>query len=98
MYKALPKNDHGGLSASVARYALHRLFVQRHGWLVKGLDRAQGSFNSSSPANILKDQVPAYIQVLLEKRLNGQGMGLHELAIFAATVEHLIHDEASRRS
>jgi len=97
MYTALPKNTHGGLSHSVVRYALHRLFVQRHGWSVKGLDPAGGSFNSSSPAGILKDQVPAFIQDLFEKRLHGKGMGLHELAVFAATIEHLIHSEAVGR-
>lgn len=97
MYNALPKNAEGGLSHSVVRYALHRLFVLRHGWFVKGLDPAGGSFNSSSPAGILKDQVPAYIQDLFEKRLHGKGMGLHELAVFAATIEHLIHNEAVGR-
>mmetsp|Transcript_72093 Transcript_72093/g.125084 ORF Transcript_72093/g.125084 Transcript_72093/m.125084 type:complete len:556 (-) Transcript_72093:51-1718(-) len=97
MYQALPKNAQGGLSHSVVRYALHRLFVQRHGWVVKGLDPAGGSFNSSSPAGILKDQVPAFIQDLFEKRLHGKGMGLHELAVFAATIEHLIHNEAVGR-
>jgi len=94
MYNALPKNEHGGLSREVVRYALHRIFVQRHGWVVKGLDPAGDSFNSSSPAGVLKDQVPAYIQSLFEDRLHGKGMGLHELAVFAATIEHLIHNEA----
>mmetsp|Transcript_142659 Transcript_142659/g.251847 ORF Transcript_142659/g.251847 Transcript_142659/m.251847 type:complete len:555 (-) Transcript_142659:71-1735(-) len=97
MYAALPKNDHGGLSPPVVRYALHRLFVFRHGWFVKGLDPAGGSFNDSSPSGMLKDQVPAYIQGLFEKRLDGKGLGLHELAVFAATIEHLIHNEAVGR-
>mmetsp|Transcript_119773 Transcript_119773/g.194858 ORF Transcript_119773/g.194858 Transcript_119773/m.194858 type:complete len:566 (-) Transcript_119773:210-1907(-) len=97
MYNALPKNADGGLSHSVVRYALHRLFVQRHGWMVKGLDPDGGSFNASSPADILKDQVPTYIQGLFEKRLHGKGMGLHELAVFGATIEHLIHNEAVGR-
>lgn len=97
MYKALPKNEHGGLSHTVVRYALHRLFVQRHGWFVKGLDPAGGSFNASTPAGMLTDQVPAYIQGLFEQRLAGKGLGLHELAVFAATIEHLIHNEAVGR-
>jgi len=94
MYNALPKNEHGGLSREVVRYALHRIFVQRHGWIVKGLDPAGDSFNSSSPTGVLKDQVPAYIQSLFEDRLHGKGMGLHELAVFGATIEHLVHNEA----
>jgi len=47
-----------------------------------------------SPAGILKDQVPAYIQDLFEQRLAGKGFGLRDLAILAATIEHLIHEEA----
>jgi hypothetical protein len=42
----------------------------------------------------LKDQVPAYIQDLFEQRLAGKGFGLRDLAILAATIEHLIHEEA----
>ena len=41
-----------------------------------------------------QDQVPAYVQDLFEKRLAGKGFGLHELAVLAATVEHLVHSEA----
>merc|ERR1719456_1142140 len=94
IFSALPKNEHGGLGHTTVRYALHRIFVQRHGWFIQGLDRAGQSWNGSSPAGILADQVPAYVQDLFEKRLNGKGFGLHELAILAATVEHLVHSEA----
>mmetsp|Transcript_61794 Transcript_61794/g.95925 ORF Transcript_61794/g.95925 Transcript_61794/m.95925 type:complete len:552 (-) Transcript_61794:80-1735(-) len=97
MYAALPKNENGYLSRSTVRYALHRLFVQRHGWFIKGLHDAGGSRNSTSNAGILKEQVPAYVQDLFEKRLNGRGFGLHELGVLAATVEHLVHNEAIKR-
>ena len=33
---------------------------------------------------ILKSRVPSYIQSLFEQRLHGEGMGLHDLAVFAA--------------
>mmetsp|Transcript_26986 Transcript_26986/g.49048 ORF Transcript_26986/g.49048 Transcript_26986/m.49048 type:complete len:556 (+) Transcript_26986:85-1752(+) len=97
MFASLPKNEHGGLGHSVVRYALHRLFVQRHGWLVEGLDPAGSAFNDSSPAGILKTQVSSYLQELFEERMHGKGLGLHELAVFAATIEHLIHNEAVGR-
>ena len=32
MYASLPKNELGKLGHSTVRYALHSLFVQRHGW------------------------------------------------------------------
>jgi len=95
--EALPKNKHGNLGHSAVRYALHRLFVLRHGWVIKGLGSEGGLWNSSSPAGVLKKQVPAFIEDLFEKRLAGRGFGLHEVALLAATVEHLIHNEAVGR-
>merc|ERR1719498_892349 len=97
IYAALPKNDKGYLGHSTVRYALHRLFVQRHGWFIKGLDAAGGHRNSTSSAGLLKEQVPAYIQDLFEQRLGGRGFGLHELGVLAATIEHLVHSEAIKR-
>merc|ERR1719456_1683021 len=97
IYVALPKNEKGYLGHATVRYALHRLFVQRHGWFIKGLDAAGGHRNSTSNAGLLKEQVPAYIQDLFEQRLGGRGFGLHELGVLAATIEHLVHSEAIKR-
>merc|ERR1719456_19070 len=97
IYAALPKNENGYLGHATVRYVLHRLFVQRHGWFIKGLDAAGGHRNSTSSAGLLKEQVPAYIQDLFEQRLGGRGFGLHELAVLAATIEHLVHSEAIKR-
>jgi len=100
MFAALPKNEHGNLEHVTVRYALHRVFVQRHGWSIKGLapgDDAGAGWNSSTGKGILKDQVPAFIQNLFEQRLGGRGLGLNELAVFAATIEHLVHNEAVGR-
>jgi hypothetical protein len=94
MYDSLPKNEHGNLGHSVVRHALHRLFVHRHGWNIKGLGRHAHEENITSPAGILKDQVPTYIQNIFEKRLGDKGLGLHELAVMASTLEHLIHKDA----
>jgi len=93
---ALPKNAYGNLEHSGVSYALHRLFVLRRGWVIKGLAEGVHS-NASSPAGVLKDQVPAFIQGLFEQRLAGKGFGLHDLAVLAATIEHLIHNEAVSR-
>merc|ERR1719384_62086 len=38
MFVALPKTESGHLEPSTVRFALHRYFVQKHGWYVKGLD------------------------------------------------------------
>jgi len=94
MYAALPKMATGRLEASTVRYALHRYFVQKNGWYVKGLDNAGSTFNSSTTTTVLKARAPAYIQSLFEDHLHGTGLGLHELAVFAATLSDLIHAEA----
>ena len=97
MFLSLPKNKHGNLDHSTVRYALHRLFVQRHGWYIKGLDNAGQSWNESSHANILKDQAADFVQSVFEHRLGDKGLNLHELAVLGATLEHLIHDESVER-
>jgi len=97
MFKALPKNEHEKLGHSTVRYALHRIFVQRHGWYIKGLDPAGQHFNTSSPAGVLKTHVTTYVQELFENRLGAEGFSLHDTAVLAATLEHLIHNEAEGR-
>jgi len=97
MFQSLPKNEHGNLGHSTVRYALHRLFVQRHGWYIKGLEHAGQSWNESSHATILKDQAADVVQSVFEHRLGDRGLGLHELSVLAATLEHLIHDESQDR-
>jgi hypothetical protein len=62
MWLALPKNEYGGLDNGKVRYALHRLFVQRHGWHIDGLTGA--SNDESSPAGIMRDRVPGFIMEL----------------------------------
>merc|ERR1719277_238272 len=94
MYVSLPKNGHGTLEPPAVRYALHRYFVQKHGWYVKGLEPAGQAWNSSAPTSIMTSRIPAYIQGLFEQRLHGQGLGLHELAVFAATLSDFVHNEA----
>merc|ERR1719461_560444 len=97
IFGAMPKNAHGNLDHSGVRYVLHRLFVDRHRMFVKGLEPGRNAWNSSSPTEVLEDRVPEYVQNLFEERLDGRGLGMHEVGILAATLEHLIHDEAVER-
>merc|ERR1719356_2450630 len=99
-YKALPKNAQGRLEDSAVRYAMHRLFVQRHAWFVQGLEPAGDSSNTSAStasALIMQDQLPAYVLSLFERRIGHRGFDLHELAVMAATFENLVHAEALGR-
>jgi len=95
MFAALPKNVHGNLEPATVRYALHRYFVQKHGWSIQGVDSDGDSWNTtSSPAPIMKERAPAFILNLFDQRLNGRGFVLRELAAFAATLSDLIRAEA----
>merc|ERR1719267_353107 len=97
LFDSLPKNEHGNLGHSPVRYALHRIFVQRHGWYIKGLEPDGDSWNTTSPAGVLKDHVSSYVEELFEERLGGRGFNLHDTAVLAATLEHLIHDDNMAR-
>lgn len=97
IYEALPKSAQGNLEPVAVRYAMHRYFMQKHSWIMKGLEPAVGSMNTSSPAGILEDRVPSYIQEMFTNHLHSQGFGLHELAIFAATLSDLVLKEETRK-
>merc|ERR1719162_321546 len=96
IFLSLPKNTEGNLDHGTVRYLLHRIFVLRHGMVIKGLHPGE-ELNVKSATMVLEDRVPTYVQALFEERLQGRGLGLHEVAMLAATLEHLIHDENSNR-
>lgn len=103
-FTAMPKNRHGRLSRQAGRYMLHRFFVQRYGWFVRGLEpnraawhgiRADQVNNASTIAGRLhevKEWIPNYLQELLENKLN-----LHGMALFAAVLEDLVKQEVVGR-
>eukprot|EP00405_Crypthecodinium_cohnii_P022088 CAMPEP_0206483836 /NCGR_PEP_ID=MMETSP0324_2-20121206/39651_1 /ASSEMBLY_ACC=CAM_ASM_000836 /TAXON_ID=2866 /ORGANISM="Crypthecodinium cohnii, Strain Seligo" /LENGTH=630 /DNA_ID=CAMNT_0053961939 /DNA_START=88 /DNA_END=1980 /DNA_ORIENTATION=+ len=98
-YKALPKNEHGNLGHEAVRYALHRMFIQRHGWFIKGLE--PGSERSRSRPDTEEETdsewVPSYLQTVLESRVGEEGASLHDLSALAAVLEDLVDSEARGR-
>ncbi|CAK0854699.1 unnamed protein product [Prorocentrum cordatum] len=98
MHSALPKDEHGHLEHQAVRYALHRLFVQRHGWYIKGLDpNGPAPSPNGTVDNVSQDWLPAYLQAGLEARSDERGAGLHDLAALAAALEDLVQKEAVDR-
>jgi len=100
MFGAMVKNERGNLGPAAAGYMLHRVFVQRHGWFIRALEPANGSFaawNTSTPTAVLEERVPDHIVQMFEGRLGQHGLGLRELAILASTLEHMVHVEALQR-
>jgi hypothetical protein len=96
-FLAIPRNDNGEVGYTGVRYALHRLFVSRHGWYIHGIDPEGGNYNESSPSDILKGHIPDHVQQLIDKLLYGRGFGLAEVALLGAILENLIHQEAIDR-
>jgi len=92
MYNALPKDDNGNLGHTVVRYALHRLFLQQHGWFIKGLEP-----NVHASSQSYTHWVPNHLQSFLEQRIGERGFTLREVAVLAATLEDLIHKEGIGR-
>lgn len=96
-YAALPRNVNGRLGHAAVRYAMHRHFLQKHAWFVRGLEPGGDAWNASSPTAILQDRLPEYVQTLFEDRVGDRGFDLHELAVLAATLENLVHRETMQR-
>jgi len=94
LFVALPKNHLGNIDSSTVRYAVHRYFIHKYGWLVKGLSTEGLSWNSSSSAQVMKNRVPNYIFELFEEQLHGNGFDVTSLAMFTAVMEDLVHKEA----
>jgi|Transcript_14485 hypothetical protein len=100
MFEAMEKNEYGNAGPAATGYMLHRLFVQMHGWFIRALEPKNGSYaawNTSTPIAMLSERVPGHIAKLFEDRLGQRGLGLKDLAILAALIEHLVHLEAIQR-
>jgi hypothetical protein len=98
MISAVPQEADGTLSHAVVRYVLHRFFVKRHGWFIRGLEPGSEPKNVSATAlKGVEEWVPSYLQSFLEQMSGGHGLSLREMAVFAATLEDLIHREAIER-
>jgi len=95
MFAAMPKDAKGAMNAAGVRYLLHRLFVQRHGWFVNGLDNDGSAWNSASPADVFKGHADDHHELFNSKLDNG--FSLHQVAVFAATLETLVHSESLER-
>eukprot|EP00928_Gymnodinium_smaydae_P049593 TRINITY_DN332_c2_g2_i2.p1 TRINITY_DN332_c2_g2~~TRINITY_DN332_c2_g2_i2.p1 ORF type:complete len:575 (+),score=122.19 TRINITY_DN332_c2_g2_i2:81-1727(+) len=82
VFKVAPKDSSGRVDAKAARYLLHRLFVERHGWFVSGIENHGAIRNSSKISEALH---------------HGDHFTLRQLARFAATLETLVHNENAER-
>jgi len=103
MFTSLPKNADGRVGHQLVRYALHRYFLHRHGWFIRGLEPGNASWtpmrrpDGSLPPAFVKEWVPTFLQNDIERRGGDHGMDLHDMATMAATLEDLVHKEVGMR-
>lgn len=95
-YLSLPKDASGGIGHEAVRYLIHRIFVDRHGWFVRGLVTVGDSWSSSSPVDALQDHGIQEIPDVFDKHF-GDGISLHHTAVLAAFLEKLVHTETLSR-
>jgi len=95
-FLSMPKCPEGGLAPDGVRYVLHRIFVDRHGWFVKGLDNAGEAWDSSSPAAMFKDH-SGDAHDFFNDRFGNHTFNLHHTAVLAATLETFVHAETLDR-
>jgi len=90
IHDSMPKDVEGVMQPQAIREVLHRFFVQRHGWFVKGL--AEPAVEEQS-----EGWVPSYLVGLLEQRLASRSAGPREIAAVAGAFEGLAQKEAEAR-
>jgi len=96
-FKSLPKNERGAVRAPAARYALHRLFVQLHGWQMKGLELNGDAWHHNSPMEAFGSRVPTRLYNLLHDRLENHGLDLLELSVMGSLLQNMVHSLAEAR-
>merc|ERR1719265_1744307 len=99
MFRALPKNLQGHVSAPVMRYIVQRYFSGRYGWIIRGFEPHAQTANASSDngtAHILQSKLPEYVRTALEEKFAHNGFALDDTAMMVAAVERLAFDEVIR--
>lgn len=94
MWLEAAKNEHDRLGNDAVMELMDKFFVQRHDWAIEGLRGIASS--EPSAAGLSREQVPAFLLNLFEEIFGKEGMMLHELALFAATLEQTIQEDGDR--
>jgi len=93
MFQVLPKNTDGRIERPMLRYTLHRYFAQQYSISVRGLELTPKDTPDGGKvdgAQILLDQVPAFVETTLEGRFAHHGFGLEDVVVMVATLEQLV--------
>eukprot|EP00928_Gymnodinium_smaydae_P011817 TRINITY_DN14325_c0_g2_i1.p1 TRINITY_DN14325_c0_g2~~TRINITY_DN14325_c0_g2_i1.p1 ORF type:complete len:543 (+),score=97.55 TRINITY_DN14325_c0_g2_i1:67-1695(+) len=83
LFKIASDDVNGRVDANAARYLLHRLFANRHGWFVNALEAHDVNTSASQVGQALYG--------------SGESFSLRQIARFAAMLETLVHAENIKR-
>eukprot|EP00928_Gymnodinium_smaydae_P071126 TRINITY_DN5479_c0_g2_i1.p1 TRINITY_DN5479_c0_g2~~TRINITY_DN5479_c0_g2_i1.p1 ORF type:complete len:562 (+),score=72.85 TRINITY_DN5479_c0_g2_i1:62-1687(+) len=83
LFRIVSQNVNGRVDANSARYILHRLFSNRHGWFMNGLAQHESSTSASKAGKALYG--------------SGNSFSLRQIARFAASLETFVHEENIER-
>jgi hypothetical protein len=75
MFKTLHTNSLGNLAPQVARYALHRLFEQRHSWSVLGLRPKESNVSADLDTEGIPRTNLAVLAAILERKIHQEFIG-----------------------
>eukprot|EP00929_Paragymnodinium_shiwhaense_P032913 TRINITY_DN18181_c0_g1_i1.p1 TRINITY_DN18181_c0_g1~~TRINITY_DN18181_c0_g1_i1.p1 ORF type:complete len:590 (+),score=145.18 TRINITY_DN18181_c0_g1_i1:88-1857(+) len=103
-FEALPKNEDGNLGHAAVRYLLHRFFMQKYSWFVRGLepgdDAAKASVSKADFSLASAPVWPSFLQGDLESmvEVHGlKGLNLRGVASLVRALEELVHQETINR-
>eukprot|EP00927_Polykrikos_kofoidii_P054836 TRINITY_DN49192_c0_g1_i1.p1 TRINITY_DN49192_c0_g1~~TRINITY_DN49192_c0_g1_i1.p1 ORF type:complete len:558 (-),score=96.63 TRINITY_DN49192_c0_g1_i1:99-1772(-) len=103
LFRSLQADEHGVLGHMASRYALHRLFMQRYSWHVRGLEPGASAAVTAESLQYLNFSLdsaavwPSFLQDNLEQLRGGSGLSLRDVAALAATLEDLVRQDTIDR-
>lgn len=97
-YKAMPKNDRGGIGSSSLVYLVRSYFAKEHGWHIHGLGSHASNMTGYQMhnASILEEMAPAIVQNLIDAQSNNHVFFLKDAVAMVATLEYLVISESAR--
>lgn len=93
IFVSMQKNIYGKMDQNAVKYVLRRLFIKRQGWVIEGLEPRGETWDPATGSSILDEKAPLIVQEVIRKHIGVEGTGLHETAVIAAMMEHLIFEE-----
>jgi len=97
-YRALPKNQQGGIGSSSLVYLVRSYFAKEHGWHIHGLGTHASNVTTNDMHNtsILEQMAPAIVQNLIDAQSVNHVFFLKDAIAMVATLEYLVISESAR--